>query len=230
MIVTDKFIFIHLFRTGGTPIINSLNGKMLGYHRPRSLIPKEYLHLPVVGNVRNPFDWYVSVYYHGLNGKYPMKTLTFINKILDFKRYSFKEGIKKLVDTSWMSSTDRKKCLSHFSLEYNWNLIHIDNLRRAECQSYLESEVGYLSWLFNYMYQYNGSIKEVTYYRLEDLDLKNYPRLNAMSGINSELGEEVKEPRHSDYMKYYDDELIELILYKDKNYIKKFNYDISSHL
>tara|TARA_E500000305_G_C3927804_1_gene191334 strand:+ start:65 stop:760 length:696 start_codon:yes stop_codon:yes gene_type:complete len=221
MIATDKFIFIHLFRTGGTTINSSLKGKLLGYHRPRSLIPREYLHLPVVGNVRNPFDWYVSVYYHCLNYCYPMKTPTFINFILDFKRYSFKESIRRLVDTSWMTSVDREKCLSHFPLTYNWDGTLLDNLRRTECQSYLDSGVGYLSWLFNYMYQYNGTTKGVIYKRLEDL--KNYPKLNAMTGFNSIIGN-IREPRNSNYMSYYDDDLIQLILNKDGDYIKRFNY------
>ena len=221
MIATDKFIFIHLFRTGGTTINSSLKGKLLGYHRPRSLIPREYLHLPVFGNVRNPFDWYVSVYYHCLNYCYPMKTPTFINFILDFKRYSFKESIMRLVDTSWMTSIDREKCLSHFPLTYNWEGTLLDNLRRTECQSYLDSGVGYLSWLFNYMYQYNGTTEGVTYRRLEDL--KNYPKLNAMSGYNSVIGK-IREPKNSNYMSYYDDDLIQLILNKDGDYIKRFNY------
>lgn len=224
MIATDKFIFIHLFRTGGTTVRNSLNGKMLGYHRPRSLIPKEYSHLPVVGNIRNPFDWYVSVYYHCLNFCYPMRTPTFINFILDFKSYDFKESIRRLVDTSWMTSDDKERCLSHFPLSYDWDTTYTDNLRQTECQSYLTSGRGYLSWLFNYMYQINGNTDGVTYNRLENL--KDCYKLNATSGINSVFGE-IKEPRNFDYMKYYDDDLIELILQKDKDYIKKFNYSIA---
>ena len=90
MIATPSFVFIHMFRTGGTSINKFINGKKLGYHRPRSLIPKEYTHLPVVGNVRDPFDWYADVYFHALNFLYPMKTPPFLNSLLDFKRYSFK--------------------------------------------------------------------------------------------------------------------------------------------
>jgi len=98
-----------MFRTGGTSVNGSFIGKMLGYHKPRSLIPKEYEHLPIVGNVRNPFDWYISLYHHALNVNYPMKTRTFLSFILDFKRYSFKESIKRLLDTSWMTPQDKEK-------------------------------------------------------------------------------------------------------------------------
>ena len=233
MVVTNKLIFIHMFRTGGTSINTSLNGKRLGYHRPRSLIPKEYEQLPVVGNVRNPFDWYVSLYYHCLNFRYPMKTPTFLNFILDFKQYSFKESIKRLIDPSWMSSKDKEKSLSYFPASYNWNITLTDNLRKTEFQSYLNSNVGFLSWLFNYMYEYNGSTDGITYCRLEHLENDwssflgkkiSYPKLNAMFGVNSVFGN-IREPRQKKYMSYYDDDLIELIKTKDKDYIKKFSYD-----
>jgi|TARA_B100001964_G_scaffold1227_1_gene1455 hypothetical protein len=233
MLITDKFVFIHLFRTGGTSINNSFKGKMVGYHRPRSLIPKEYTSLPIVGNIRNPFDWYVDIYYHALNFHYPMKTSTFLNFILDFNKYSFKESIKRLLDTSWMTSQDKEKSLSHFVDSYNWNIKLTDNLRKTEFQSYLDSNIGYLSWLFNYMYEDKGSSDGVTYCRLEHLEKDwssflgkdiSYPKLNALSGVNSIFGQ-IKEPRQKNYMSYYDDDLIDLIMDKDRNYIKKFNYN-----
>ena len=233
MLATNKFVFIHLFRTGGTSVTNSFKGKMLGYHRPRSLIPKEYAHLPIVGNVRNPFDWYVSLYHHALNFCYPMKTPTFLNFILDLKRYSFKESIKRLIDTSWMTPQDKEKSLLHFVDSYNWNITLTDNLRKTEFQSYLNSNIGFLSWLFNYMYEDKGSTEGVTYCRLEHLEKDwslflgkeiSYPTLNAISGVNSVFGN-VKDPRQKNYMSYYDDNLIELIKDKDEGYIKKFNYN-----
>src|SRR4249920_1133486 len=71
MIVTDKFVFVHLPRSGGT-FVSEVIGKFfpsaheIGYHLPRSLLPKEYSHLPVLGAVRNPWDFYVSWYNHVL--------------------------------------------------------------------------------------------------------------------------------------------------------------------
>ena len=176
----------------------------------------------MVGNVRNPFDWYVSVYYHCLNFCYPMRTPTFLNFILDFTRYNFNESIRRLVDTSWMSSIDKERFLLHLPLSYDWKTTLTDNLRKEEGESYLSSEVGYLSWLFNYMYQFNGSTEGVSYHRLEDLN--SSVKLNAMSGEHYILGN-IKEPRHEDYMSYYEDETIDLILHKENDYIKKFKYD-----
>ena len=73
----------------------------------------------------------------------------------------------------------------------------------------------------------------VTYCRLEHLEKDwssflgkdiSYPKLNALSGVNSIFGQ-IKEPRQKNYMSYYDDDLINLIMDKDRNYIKKFNYN-----
>jgi hypothetical protein len=67
MIVTDHFVFIHMHKAGGNFVIKLLKEyfpgtKSIGYHYPASMIPEKYKHLPVVGFIRNPWDWYVSWY------------------------------------------------------------------------------------------------------------------------------------------------------------------------
>src|SRR6266545_3596226 len=69
MIVTDKFVFVHFPRTGGTFITDVImrffpSAQEIGYHLPRFLLPNEYSRLPVLGTVRNPWEFYVSWYYH----------------------------------------------------------------------------------------------------------------------------------------------------------------------
>ena len=67
MIVTDKFVFVHLPRSGGTFVSEVIwkffpSAHEIGYHLPRELLPREYSHLPVLGTVRNPWEFYVSLY------------------------------------------------------------------------------------------------------------------------------------------------------------------------
>ena len=67
MIVTPRFVFLHLHKSGGTFVNECLmrfvtGARQIGYHLPRSLIPKEFAHLPVLGFVRNPWSYYVSWY------------------------------------------------------------------------------------------------------------------------------------------------------------------------
>ena len=49
------------------------------------------------------------------------------------------ESIRRLVDTSWMSSIDKERFLSHLPLSYNWKTTLTDNLRKDEGESYLNS-------------------------------------------------------------------------------------------
>ena len=65
MLVTDKFVFVHLPRSGGTFVSEVIrkffpSAYEIGYHLPRTLLPREYSHLPVLGTVRNPWEFYVS--------------------------------------------------------------------------------------------------------------------------------------------------------------------------
>ena len=69
MIVTDKFVFVHLPRSGGTFVSDVIkkffpSAHEIGYHLPRAVLPTEYSHLPVLGAVRNPWEFYASWYYH----------------------------------------------------------------------------------------------------------------------------------------------------------------------
>jgi len=59
MIVTDKFVFVHFPRTGGTFVTDMVmkffpSAREIGYHLPISLLPKEYSHLPVLGQSAIP--------------------------------------------------------------------------------------------------------------------------------------------------------------------------------
>lgn len=67
MIVTDLFAFIHLHKSGGSFISNFLlrfvpSARRIGYHYPLASLPDAYRHLPVLGSVRNPWDFYISYY------------------------------------------------------------------------------------------------------------------------------------------------------------------------
>ena len=68
MIVTDHFVFVHLHKCGGSFVNEVLtrffpSARRVGYHYPRSMIPGTHRGLPVLGVLRNPWDFYVS-YHH----------------------------------------------------------------------------------------------------------------------------------------------------------------------
>ena len=67
MIVTEHFVYIHTSRTAGT-FLNELilehmpGARLIQYHGHLRDLPRDFSHLPVIGFVRNPWDWYVSMY------------------------------------------------------------------------------------------------------------------------------------------------------------------------
>ena len=68
MIITKHFVYIHTSRTAGT-FLNKLilehvpGAQLLQYHGHLGDLPGEFSHLPVIGFVRNPWDWYVSMFF-----------------------------------------------------------------------------------------------------------------------------------------------------------------------
>ena len=76
MIATDKFLFVHLHKSGGTFINQAIlshmpSAKRLGYHLPYRYCPDEYRKLPTLGSVRNPWGFYISFYHFQANSKHP---------------------------------------------------------------------------------------------------------------------------------------------------------------
>jgi hypothetical protein len=231
MFVTDKFVFLHMVKTGGHSIISTLEGQMIGYHKPRREIPEKYSNLPIVGIVRNPFDWYVSLYYHCLNWVYPMKTPMFLNFVLNFKKHNFNDAITKLIDTSWMTDLDKKTALDNFPSE-NTNHWRSDNMLKSDFESYINGDIGFLTWTFKHMFELHGFDFGVTYCKLETLDsdwgkfveYKNrpFPEYNTLFQSHNSICGKVEEPRERGHSKYYNKELIDLIKRKDNEYISKF--------
>ena len=99
MLVTDHFVYLHLHKSGGTFVNEVLlrhvpGARMLGYHLPRSHIPPQYRHLPLLGFVRNPWSYYVSWYHFQLS--LPRQNHLF-RCVSDDGRLGFGDTIRRLV-------------------------------------------------------------------------------------------------------------------------------------
>jgi hypothetical protein len=70
MIVTEDFVFVHVPKTGGQFLRAAIEKTCyvvptdLPYHAAYSLLPAEYRDRPAIAFVRNPWDWYVSIFRH----------------------------------------------------------------------------------------------------------------------------------------------------------------------
>ncbi len=100
MIVTPGFVFLHLHKSGGTFVNRFLldhvaGSRAVGYHLPRTLIPDDARLLPLLGTVRNPWDYYVSWYtfQSGMPRPNPIFQLA-----SEGGRYDFEGTINRLLD------------------------------------------------------------------------------------------------------------------------------------
>ena len=73
MLITKQFVFLHVPKTGGSFVQKLCQerlppGSVIKQvpHGSHDVIPSEFAHLPRLCFVRNPWDWYVSWYHHGV--------------------------------------------------------------------------------------------------------------------------------------------------------------------
>lgn len=70
MFISQKLIFVELHKTGGTHIgrwlQNLVGGEQSGKH---NRVPAELQDRFVIGSIRNPWDWYVSLWAYGCSGQ-----------------------------------------------------------------------------------------------------------------------------------------------------------------
>jgi hypothetical protein len=228
MIVTDKFVFVHLPRTGGTFVTDVImkffpSAHEIGYHLPRSLLPKEYTHLPVLGTVRNPWDFYVSWYYHIWPrdiGKPLFSWLT------DNCKEQFEGAIRNALNLG----VDGKRLdalIERLPDVVDYRTRHIPNITKNAMRLVRGTGTGYYTFRFNQLF---GNPEEVFFCRQERLrtDLINFLE---QLGIASDevrtyvLGSEKKNTaEHGHYSSYYTGELAELVSIRERSVIERFGY------
>lgn len=206
---------------GGTTCMKQVKSTQIGYHLPHSMLPQQLSYLPVIGVIRNPFDWYVSIYQHCKNISPDMQTGTFLNFMMDFKHTTMEDTLERLLDPSWMTEEDIENALKHFPSFYDYDNSRLDNLRKAEFLDYINSGKGFLSWLFNYMHVVDGSVEDVKLCRLESL----------AEDFKKNTNVEIKESNDNSFDdapgcgNILSDKIKSLIMDKDSDYIERYYYD-----
>jgi hypothetical protein len=150
MIVTDRLLFLHLHKSGGT-FVNALlkrcvpSARQIGYHLPYREVPAAFRDLPVVGTVRNPWAYYVSWYHFQLG--VPKRNILF-QLCSNEGRLGFKETVANLVN---LSGDEPRLALLEQGLPDSYAKAGI-NLTKACVGELRERQLGFYSFLYERLY------------------------------------------------------------------------------
>jgi hypothetical protein len=228
MIVTDKFVFVHLPRTGGTFVTDMImkffpSAREIGYHLPRSLLPKEYSNLPVLGAVRNPWEFYVSWYYHIWPrdiGKPLFSWLT------DNCKEQFEGAIRNALNLG-VDNNRLDALIEKLPDEVDYRTRNIPNITKDSIRKVRGTGVGYYTFRFNQLF---GNADEVFFCRLETLRRDLVSFVEGIGVATDELRDYVLHSdkkniaEHLHYSTYYTPELAELVSIRDRSLIARFGY------
>ncbi|MEP7244710.1 MAG: hypothetical protein ABI885_13660 [Gammaproteobacteria bacterium] len=226
MIATDRFVFLHLHKSGGTFVNECLlrfvpEARQIGYHLPRKLIPPALAQLPVLGLVRNPWSYYVS--WHSFQARQTQPNALY-RVLSDGGQLDFAGTIRNMLDLGATGARLDELVAALPSAYTNRGL----NIPAGVIEAIRGSGLGFYSYLYRYMYDGPGILHMA---RMERMREELPPMLTAaghmMSGpMRSYLLEARARntSEHGSYVDYYDDALKSLVAERDADLIARFGY------
>jgi hypothetical protein len=227
MIITDRFVFLHLHKSGGSFVNECLlrfvpHARSIGYHLPHLLIPAEAAHLPVLGFVRNPWSYYVS--WFNFQAQRPVQNAMF--RILsDNGRLGFEATVRNMLELG-AHSTHLPKILAALPAHYGRSGLNLPAFALAPIR---DSGLGFYSFLYRYIYGESNAL--LTVERTEDLRFKLLEYLASVGQrVTHALNDYVLDAtarntsEHGAYAGYYSNELRELVGEKDRLIISHHGY------
>jgi len=227
MIVTEKFIYIHLHKSAGTFVNRFVNlyfpnNQTIGYHFPARYIPEQYAALPIIGCVRNPWDFYISWYFFQLQKKHsnPLFMATSKAKTLDFN--ATMERLLSLNDNIPLLNQILTQLPDHFVASGM-------NIPRSVLGRLHGSALGLYSFLYQWMYA--DAPTEPQLAKTEELQesliavlLKSGVSISSeMSHFLQRRGHE-NASEHSHYAQYYSQEIRDRVAQLDQLVVNKHKY------
>jgi hypothetical protein len=228
MIVTDKLLFLHLHKSGGT-FVNALlmrcvaGARHIGYHLPYREVPAAYRHLPVLGTVRNPWAYYVSWYHFQVTR--PKQNILF-QLCSDGGALGFEETIANLIG---LSGDEPRLTLLEAGLPDSYGKAGL-NLTKASVNELREWGQGFYSFLFHRLYAGADRPVILRAERLRD-ELRN--ALAQLGHLPNDCVERFLEDtpplntsEHEAPAYYFDDRFAALVAERDRTVIDRFGYTL----
>lgn len=227
MVVTSRFTFLHLHKSGGTFVNECLmkfvkDARQIGYHLPRSMVPQEFAHLPVLGLVRNPWSYYLSWYSFQLERPHP----NFLFRILsDEGQLDFEATVRNMLHLG-AGSVRLEMLLRSLPSAYSNQGLNLPNFALAPIR---DTRLGFYTYLYRYLY--NGGAKPAIVGRMEEMREELVPMLEQVAHSPSDemrafIAEELPRntSQHGNYTQYYSDDLRKLVAKRDEEIIARHGY------
>jgi len=228
MLVTDKFVFVHLPRSAGTFVTDVIRKffpsvREIGYHLPLSALPREFSTLPVLGTVRNPWAFYPSWYFHHLPGE---RYLPLFCALSDNRKLNLVETVRNALNLG-VNDARLDILLPQLAVDFNYTERHVSNLTRSEMEKIRGAAVGLYTFRFNQLF---GKAENIFFCRVESLRRELIAFFDKLGIATDELrsyilaldNKNTSEHRH--YSTYYTPELAELVALRDRQLIERFGF------
>lgn len=227
MIVADRFVLLHLHKSGGS-FANELllqhlpDAREVGYHLPRRLIPVAARQLPVLGLVRNPWSYYVS--WFAFQQQRPQPNLLY-RVLSDEGRLGFAATIENMLE---LGARDELLDALVAGLPQAYGNRGL-NLPGPALSAIRGSELGFYSFLYRYMYDGEGAPLHIGQMESLRTDLQGLlqatgqvlsPQLR--DALNNAPSRNVS--RHGAVKEYFDNALRDRVAVRDAALIEQYRY------
>jgi hypothetical protein len=227
VIVTARFVFIHLPHTGGRFVNEFLTrfasrARTIGHNLPRLMVPPEYSGLPVLGFVRNPWRYYASWY--DFQASLPWSNSLF--RILsEDGRLGFEATIRNMLQLgSTSESLDR--IIATLPAGYGGSGLNLPKFALASIRG---SACGFYSHLYRYLYGEQDRLLRVE--KIEELAVKLPEALESFGErVTNAMRDYIRDDRAVEaeagkaYAERYSDGLRDLIAERDAPIIERYGY------
>lgn len=232
MLVTDKFVYLHLPRAGGTFIYEVVKkffptAREIGYHLPRALLPSEYLHLPILGTIRNPWEFYVSWYNHqNSNVRFSPLTNVLFGSLSQNRNLDFLHTVRNALDLG-VRDDKLDALIQALPESFDYQKKHIPNVTKDVMQKIRGTGLGLYTFRFNQLF---GQADDIYFCRVESLRNDLMVFFEKIGVANEALRNYVlqldkkntTESLH--YSTYYTADLAELVSIRDSQLIARFGF------
>jgi hypothetical protein len=227
MIATDRFVFLHLHKSGGTFVNECLRrfvpgAREIGYHLPRQRIPTELSTLPVLGLVRNPWSYYVS--WHTFQAARPQPN-TLYRVLSEDGRLGFKDTVLNMLDLG-TSDTHLARLVAELPIDYGNRGLNLPGFALAPIRG---TGLGFYSYLHRYVFGAEDDRLHVGHMEFLRSELPGMLEATG-TAVSSAMREFIEHApalnatAHARYTELYDEELSQRVAECDSPVVARYGY------